>query len=65
MALQRLMSRGREDDTPEKIKSRLANYKLNQREILDYFKEKNLLVEINNTDPIPQVQARLKNLLGL
>lgn len=47
--VRRLVARGREDDTPEKIKLRLEAYKQNSAELIRYLRDKRILTEVENT----------------
>lgn len=47
--IERLLKRGREDDTPEIIKRRLSLYHENTQPALSYYREKGILAEINGT----------------
>jgi len=44
-------------DTPERIKTRLAMYKEGEKDVLDYYRAKGVLVEINAGQTIEQVHA--------
>jgi adenylate kinase len=43
------------DDTPERIKTRLGIYHTDTKEVLDYYKEKGLLLEVDGTPSIEKV----------
>lgn len=58
-ATERLMQRGREDDTKDLIAERLKNYHEQTNPILVYYKNKGLLKEINGTGTIEQIQQEL------
>lgn len=47
--IKRLLKRGRQDDTPELIKRRLALYHENTQPALSYYREKRVLSEIDGT----------------
>lgn len=47
--IERLLKRGREDDTPEIIKRRLSLYHENTQPALSYYQEKGILAEIDGT----------------
>ena len=55
----------REDDTPEAIKTRLAEYREKTRPILDLLREKELIVMVDGTSPPDVVQAEIRRKLGL
>jgi len=44
-------------DTPERIKTRIAMYKEGEKNVLDFYRAKGALVEINADQPIEQVHA--------
>lgn len=50
----------REDDTPELIKIRLKEYWTKTKPVFDYYKNKNLLSEIDASFPIEEVDKILK-----
>lgn len=62
--LDRLLKRGREDDTEELIKKRLELYFENTQSLLEYFKNKGLLVEIDGIGDIEQIQNDIRKKLS-
>jgi len=51
------------DDTPERIKTRLEIYSKDTKPVIDYFRQKGILIEIDGTPSIDEVQKDiLKNL---
>lgn len=64
-SLRRLLKRARPlhegsselHDSPERIKSRLSIYKEGEREVLDYYRQKGVLLEINADNAVDQVHA--------
>lgn len=46
-------------DTPERIKTRLAIYKAGEQDVLDFYKQKGVLVEINADQTIEEVHAAI------
>lgn len=64
-SLKRLLARARPlhpgsietGDTPERIKTRIAMYKEAQKDVLDFYRSKGALVEINADQTIEQVHA--------
>ncbi|MCX6791705.1 MAG: hypothetical protein NT149_01560, partial [Candidatus Gottesmanbacteria bacterium] len=44
-------------DTPERIKTRLAMYKEGEKDVLDFYRTRGALVEINADQSIEQVHA--------
>ena len=55
----------RADDTPEAIKTRLAEYREKTRPILDLLREKELIVMVDGTPAPDVVQAEIRRKLGL
>lgn len=63
----RLIKRGRPlhpgstelHDSPERIKSRLEIYKAGEREVLEYYRQKGMLIEINADQTIEEVHAAI------
>lgn len=69
-SMKRLLKRGRPlhagstelHDSPERIKSRLEIYKTGEKDVLDYYRQKGVLVEINAGQSIEDVhQEIMKN----
>ena len=54
----------RNDDRPETVQSRLTVYEEQTAPLIDYYKEKCLLSEIDGSGPVQQVQDRLVALLS-
>jgi len=56
----------RDDDKPEAIKERLEVYKKKTEPLINYYKEKGLLVEVDANSPVPQeiVSTAIKILTG-
>ncbi len=55
----------REDDKPEAIKKRLAEYETQTRPLIDYCKKKGLLKEIKAENPIEEINGEVKSLIEL
>jgi adenylate kinase len=55
----------RDDDTPEAIRKRLADYRTKTAPILDLLREKELIVAVDATPPPDLVQAEIRKRLGL
>ena len=55
----------RDDDTPEAIRTRLAEYREKTRPILDLLREKELIVTVDGTPTPDVVQAEIRRKLGL
>lgn len=60
-AIQRLLARGREDDTAQSIAERLKNYHTQTDPILDYYKQKAILTEIDGEGSIEDIQQKIKD----
>jgi adenylate kinase len=56
---QRMLERGREDDTPEAIDKRLELYATETEPVIGYFAERQLLVSVDGLGTPEQVTARL------
>lgn len=61
--IKRLMERGRADDSLESIKTRLDLYLTQTEQLLKFYKDKGILVEIDGTKTIDQVQNEIKKFL--
>lgn len=59
----RLLRRNRADDTPEAIAQRLQLYHGETDPIIDYYRQKGLLSEIDGLGTIEQVQQRIREVL--
>ncbi len=59
-ATKRLQSRGRHDDTPELIKKRIEIFHRETEPLLDYFRKKGILVEINGERSVEAVSQDLE-----
>lgn len=55
----------REDDTPSAIASRLADFHTQTAPVLDLFREHDLVIDIDGTQPPAQVQDQIRRKLGL
>lgn len=55
----------RPDDTPEAIRERLRDYHVKTRPIVDLFRRKGLIVVVDGTQPVAQVQAEIRRQLKL
>ncbi|WP_340103916.1 adenylate kinase [Rhodohalobacter sp. 8-1] len=60
--IDRILSReeGRSDDTPEKIKTRLEVYSNETEPVLNYYKKKGIVKEINGMGSIDEIFERIK-----
>jgi len=59
----RMMARGRDDDTPEAIAKRLDLYESQTRPLLEWFAERDLLVEVDGLGAEDEVFARVQSAL--
>lgn len=55
VSTRRLLTRGRSDDSEEGIKTRFDLYKKHTQPVIDYYREKGKLVEVNGDDTIDEV----------
>ena len=62
-AVERLLKRGRADDTEVLIKNRLDLYFQQTQPLLDYYKDKGILTEINALGDISKVQDEIKKFI--
>ena len=62
--LKRSLARGREDDTPEVIRDRFSVYGNKTEPLIGYYRERNLLREVDGDRPIAAVHAAIVELLG-
>lgn len=63
--INRILSRGegRSDDTPEKIKNRLSIYRKETEPVLNYYKEKGLVKEVDGVGTVDEIFKRIKKAL--
>lgn len=61
--LERLLRRGREDDTKKLIKNRLDNYFKQTEPVLEYYRNKGILLKINGVGEIESIQDNLRKRL--
>lgn len=61
----RLLTRHREDDTKEVISTRLEIFSSETLEVIDYYKGKDLVKEINGEETIQNVTVAIEEALGL
>lgn len=62
--VQRMMKRGRADDTEEVIRTRFEIYERETAPVLDFFREIDHVVEINGVGEIEEVQQRILAVLN-
>ncbi|MCR8613238.1 MAG: adenylate kinase [Mycoplasma sp.] len=58
--IKRLLNRGRQDDTLEKIKTRLEVYEKQTAPLIDFYEEKGIIVEVNSNDTIDKCWKRIE-----
>jgi adenylate kinase len=65
--VRRLLERGRRagrtDDTEDTIRRRLAVYKKNTQPLLDFYRDRGVLVEIDGTGTVEEVTTRIRDAL--
>ncbi|MFB2878102.1 adenylate kinase [Floridanema aerugineum] len=61
----RLLKRGRKDDTEEVIRRRLEVYRSQTAPLIDYYNERHLLVSIQGNQSMEEVTASLKKAVDL
>lgn len=63
--INRILSRGegRSDDTPKKIKNRLAIYRKETEPVLNYYKEKGVVEEVDGVGTVDEIFERIKKAL--
>lgn len=59
-AINRLLKRGRVDDTSESIKTRLENYYRQIEQIISYYQQKDKIIEINAERPVNDIQTEIR-----
>jgi adenylate kinase len=55
----------RADDTPEAVQGRLRDYHDKTRPVLELFRAKEVVVAVDATGSVPQVQAGIRGHLGV
>lgn len=63
VVVERLMQRGRTDDTLELINKRLDLYYQQTQPLLDFFKNKGILIEVDGTGSIERVEEEISELI--
>jgi adenylate kinase len=56
---------GRPDDTPAAVADRIRDYHEKTKPILELFRKKELVVEVDGTQPVDEVQEAIRRRLGL
>jgi adenylate kinase len=59
VVIERMLGRGREDDTPEAIRARLDAYVEQTVPVIEWFADKGLLVEVGGVGGLDEVRDRL------
>lgn len=66
--VRRLLDRGRlsgrTDDNEETIRKRLAVYEASTAPLLDFYRGRGILIEVDGTAPVPEVTERIQQALG-
>lgn len=66
--VRRLLERGRQsgrtDDTEETIRHRLAVYAQHTEPLLDFYRGRDILIEVDGTGPVPRVTERIRHALS-
>lgn len=62
--LERLLKRGRADDTLESIKTRLGLYYQQTEPLLKYYKDKGILTEIDGVGDVDDIQTSIRQALS-
>jgi len=55
----RMLARGRDDDTAEVIENRLKVYREETQPVLDFYREKGIVVEVNGVGEVDEVHERV------
>lgn len=63
--MQRSLSRGRMDDTPDAIQRRIELFQACTTPLLDYYRFRDRLIHINSEQPLEQVEQQILGILGL
>lgn len=58
--MERLLGRGRKDDTQETIRHRLDIFHNETAELLSFYKQRNCVLQVDGNQPLPQVTERIK-----
>lgn len=61
--IQRLLARGRSDDTEDAIRTRLQVYERETAPLIDFYKEKGILREVKGAGEITEISARIFGVL--
>jgi adenylate kinase len=55
----------REDDKPEAIKKRLEVYREQTAPLIDFYKKRNLLADINASNDLPKIMQEIRKAIGI
>ncbi|MBP7884761.1 hypothetical protein KAZ93_01030, partial [Patescibacteria group bacterium] len=64
IAKQRMVSRARPDDTPEGIETRLSRFFEKSLPMIDAFRQKFTLIEIDSTPSIEEIAAKVREVVA-
>ncbi|KOP22598.1 adenylate kinase [Hapalosiphon sp. MRB220] len=64
IVVDRLLQRGRSDDTEEVIRRRLEVYRSETAPLIDYYGDRHLLITVNGNQSLEEVTADLKNAIA-
>jgi adenylate kinase len=62
--LQRSAEEGRKDDTEEVIRQRLATYKTETAPVIDHYRQRRMLVEVDGAQPVEEVTRDIVEMLA-
>lgn len=62
--VQRTLGRGRQDDREEVVQERLRLYRENTEPLIEYYRHRGLLREVDGTRPMGEVTSRILSALG-
>ena len=65
IAIERMLGRGRQDDTPEAIKKRLENFDAYTAPLIEVWREQDKVLTIDGDLSIDEGQAQLREVLGI
>jgi len=58
--MERLLARGRKDDTEETIRHRLDVFHNQTETLIHFYKERNCFLQVDGSQPLPEVTKRIK-----
>ncbi len=65
VAIERMLGRGRADDTEETVVRRIENYHRETAPLIDYYRQRDLLIEVDGLGTPDEVHKRVVTSLGL